>query len=38
MKKIVTLSLTLALVFMVMTNVYAVSSFKVSMETLFPIS
>lgn len=33
MKKIVTLSLTLVLVFMVITNVYAVSSFKVSMET-----
>lgn len=33
MKKIVTLCLTLVLVFMVMTNVYAASSFKVSMET-----
>ena len=32
MKKFVTLSLTLVLIFMVITNVYAVSSFKVSME------
>lgn len=33
MKKIVTLCLTLVFVFMIMANVYAASSFKVSMET-----